>query len=71
MKRMVSKIFCVIMALCVFLGAMPIASFAEDGKPDGFKWFLCRLRLLQPGAVTRKGRLPQEAECSGEWIIFS
>lgn len=32
MKRMVSKIFCVIMALCVFLGAMPITSFAED-KP--------------------------------------
>ena len=36
MKRMVSKIFCVIMALCVFLGAMPIASFAENGKPDGY-----------------------------------
>lgn len=24
------------MALCVFLGAMPIASFAENGKPDGY-----------------------------------
>ena len=36
MKRMVSKIFCVIMALCVFLGAMPIASFAENEKPDGY-----------------------------------
>lgn len=30
MKRMVSKIFCVIMALCVFLGAMPVMSFAEN-----------------------------------------
>ena len=36
MKRMVSKIFCVIMSLCVFLGAMPIASFAENKKPDGY-----------------------------------
>ncbi len=30
MKRMVSKIFCVIMALCVFLGAMPVMSFAGE-----------------------------------------
>lgn len=36
MKRMSLKVFCVIMALCVFLGAMPIASFAENGKPDGY-----------------------------------
>ena len=36
MKRTISKIFCVIMALCVFLGAMPIISFAENEKPDGY-----------------------------------
>ena len=24
------------MSLCVFLGAMPIASFAENKKPDGY-----------------------------------
>lgn len=35
MKRMISKIFCVIMALCVFLGAMPVMSFASN-EPDGF-----------------------------------
>ena len=33
MKRMVSKIFCVIMALCVFLGAMPVVSFAQEDMP--------------------------------------
>lgn len=33
MKRMISKIGCIIMALCVFLGAMPICSFAiPDNK---------------------------------------
>ncbi len=36
MKRMGSKILCIIMALCVFLGAMPIMSFAENKKPDGY-----------------------------------
>lgn len=36
MKRTISKILCVIMALCVFLGAMPIISFAENEKPDGY-----------------------------------
>ena len=36
MKRTISKILCVIMALCVFLGAMPIVSFAETEKPDGY-----------------------------------
>lgn len=35
MKRTISKIFCVIMALCVFLGAMPVMSFANN-KPAGF-----------------------------------
>lgn len=35
MKRTISKIFCVIMALCVFLGAMPVMSFAQD-EPDGY-----------------------------------
>ncbi len=30
MKRMVSKIFCVIMALCVFFGTMTIGVYAED-----------------------------------------
>lgn len=35
MKRMVSKIFCVIMALCVFLGTMPVVSFANN-EPDGY-----------------------------------
>ena len=35
MKRTISKIFCVIMALCVFLAAMPIMSFANN-EPDGF-----------------------------------
>ncbi|MBO5943928.1 MAG: hypothetical protein J6Q50_01365 [Clostridia bacterium] len=33
MKRTISRIFCVIMALCVFLTAMPIMSFAEKEKP--------------------------------------
>lgn len=36
MKRMVSKIFCVIMALCVFLGAMPVMSFAEKDVFEGY-----------------------------------
>ena len=35
MKRTISKIFCVIMALCVFLGAMPVMAFAND-EPDGY-----------------------------------
>ena len=35
MKRMISKILCIIMALCLFLGAMPIMSFANN-EPDGF-----------------------------------
>lgn len=32
MKRTISKIFCVIMALCVFLGAMPVMSFADNER---------------------------------------
>ncbi len=36
MKRMISKILCIIMALCVFLVAMPIVSFAETDTPDGY-----------------------------------
>lgn len=32
MKRTISKIFCVIMALCVFLTAMPIMSFADNER---------------------------------------
>lgn len=32
MKRMVSKIFSVIMALCVFLGAMPIGVYAQESE---------------------------------------
>lgn len=35
MKRMVLKIFCVIMALCVFLAAMPVMSFANS-EIDGY-----------------------------------
>lgn len=30
MKRMVSKVLCVITALCLFIGAMPVISFADE-----------------------------------------
>lgn len=35
MKRTVSKILCIITALCVFLGTMPIIAFAGD-EPNGY-----------------------------------
>ena len=36
MVKSVFKVLSVIMALCLFLGAMPIVSFAENEKPDGY-----------------------------------
>ncbi len=36
MKRTVSKILCIITALCVFLGTMPIISFADNDYFDGY-----------------------------------